>query len=113
MAGIDVVSAGTAGLLAAGGASVAVQLIQAWRHRGKDRGEEEAVIVGTARELVAMLREELHQQEERHRTEMDRLSAEHRTEMDRLHVELETARSEIAQLKDDLATAGGRRPPPD
>lgn len=104
---IDPVQAGAASVLAAGAASVLAQVIQAVRHRGQDRQHEDALVVGTARELVQMLREELHEQEERHRTEIGRV----RQELDDARAELQAARDEIAQLKRDLATAAGSPPP--
>lgn len=96
MATVDAVATAATGLLAAGGGTVIAQLVQAWRRRGQDRAAEDSVIVGAAHDVVTLLRAELREQEERHREEMGRL-----------RVQLQTAQDEVAQLKRDLAAAGG------
>lgn len=103
MPSIDVVSAGAAGALSAGAAGVLAQIVQAVRHRGRDRSEDDAVIVKTASELVTMLRTELREQENRHRTEMARL----RDELADAQAVAAAAQAEVTELKRALAAAGG------
>lgn len=113
MPSVDVLSAGAAGALATGGAAVIAQVVQAVRHRGRDRSDEEAQMVSTAREVVAMLRTELHDQEVRHRDEMSRLReqlAEAQTQAQTARAEAEAAQAEITELKRALRVAGTAHP---
>ena len=107
---VDALSTGAAASLAAGGGAVLAQLVQAFRHRGKDRSDEASVIVGSAREVVELLRTELREQEERHRSEMSRLReqlAEAQLTAATAKAEAEAAQSEITKLRRALAAAGG------
>ena len=99
----DVVSAGAAGALSAGAAGVLAQVVQAIRNRGRDRSDEDAVIVKTASELVTMLRNELHEQERRHQVEMTRL----RDQLADAQSVAAAAQAEVTELKRALAAAGG------
>jgi uncharacterized membrane protein len=106
VATLDAVATAATGLLAAGGTAVLSQIVGALRSRGRDRAAEDSEIVSGAKEVVTILRTELREQEERHRSEMSRL----RERLAAAEAQALAAQAEVTELKRALALSGGAPP---